>query len=125
MAASAEAPLIPRLLRKRLPSKGWDGDEKEQACQRALTRKRIFGAAAHLRLVIFVSLRMEASAEASLKPIWFAARLPASGGGGVVRESACQRALPERQTLRPMVHLSEVTELPLSPSHSLDMPSAV
>ena len=31
----------------------------------------------------------------------------------------------ERQTLGQTAHLSEVTELPLSPSHSLVMPSVV
>ena len=37
----------------------------------------------------------------------------------------CQWALTERQTLRPSAHLSEVTELLLSPSHSLVMPSGL
>ena len=39
--------------------------------------------------------------------------------------SNVQRALTERQTLGQTAHLSEVTELPLSPSHSLVMPSEV
>ena len=46
-----------------------------------------------------------------------------SGGGE--RTAVFQRELTERQTLRPTAHISEVTELPLSPSHSLVMPSAV
>ena len=38
----------------------------------------------------------------------------------------CQRALTQKQTLwGRAAHLSEVTELPLSPSQSLVMPSAV
>ena len=37
----------------------------------------------------------------------------------------CQRALTQKQTLEAVTHLSEVKELPLSPSHSFVMPSAV
>ena len=42
--------------------------------------------AAHPRLVIFVSLRMAASAEAPWYPIWLPPRLRARGGVGMVRE---------------------------------------
>ena len=40
--------------------------------------------------------------------------------GAAVREQACQQVLAQKR-----VHLREVTELPLSPSHSLVMPSVV
>ena len=42
-------------------------------------------AAAHFRLVICVSLRMAASAEAPSSPILFQARLRARGGAGIMR----------------------------------------
>ena len=45
------------------------------------------GAAAHSRLVILVSLRMAASTEAPLAPMWFSRRLRARGGGGAWLES--------------------------------------
>ena len=37
----------------------------------------------------------------------------------------CQRALTQNRTLEGAAYLSEVTALPLRPSHSLVMPSAV
>ena len=46
------------------------GSERAGACQRALTRKQtLWRVAAHFRLVIFVSLRMAANAEAPLSPM--------------------------------------------------------
>ena len=62
---------------------GMGGSERAGGCQRALTQKQTLGAAAHLSLVICVSLRMAASAEAPLSPIQFSARLRARGGGSV------------------------------------------
>ena len=56
-------------------------------------------AAAHFRLVICVSLRMAASAEAPLYPILLQASLQARGGAGMMGEQACQRALTEKRTL--------------------------
>ena len=83
-------------------------------------------AAAHSRLVIFVSLRMAASAEAPFSPILFHRRLRARGGTEMVGGQVCQRALTRKRTLSwRAAHLSEVTALPLSPSHSLVMPSAL
>ena len=69
MAASAEAPSSPILFQARLRARGGAGMMGEQACQRALTRKRTLGTAAHFRVVIFVSLRMAASAEAPWTPM--------------------------------------------------------
>ena len=43
MAASAEAPLSPIVLRQRLQRVGEVGRAREQACQRALTQKRTLG----------------------------------------------------------------------------------
>jgi hypothetical protein len=49
---------------------------RDQACQGALTQEQTLPrAAAHLRLVICVSLRMAASAEAPSSPIKFHPRL--------------------------------------------------
>jgi hypothetical protein len=45
------------------------GMVREQACQWALTQKRTLRGAAHLRWVIFVSLRMAASAVAPWSPM--------------------------------------------------------
>ena len=56
-------------------------------------------AAAHFRLVIIVSLRMAASAEAPSSPTLFQARLRARGGAGMMGEQACQRALTRKRTL--------------------------
>ena len=56
-------------------------------------------AAAHLRFVICVSLRMAASAEAPLSPIALSQRLQRVGEVGRAREQACQRALTEKRTL--------------------------
>ena len=57
-------------------------------------------AAAHLRFVICVSLRMAASAEAPLSPIALPERLQRVGEVGRTREQACQRALTQKRTLR-------------------------
>ena len=56
-------------------------------------------AAAHRRLVIFVSLRMAASAEAPFSPISFHPRLRARGGTEMVGGQVCQRALTRERTL--------------------------
>ena len=56
-------------------------------------------AAAHLRFVICVSLRMAASAEAPLSPIALRQRLQRVGEVGRAREQACQRALTQKRTL--------------------------
>ena len=45
--------------------------------------------------------------------------------GAEVGAEACQGALTEKQACGVAAHLSEVTALPLSASHSLVMPSAV
>ena len=44
---------------------------------------------------------------------------------GQVCSLLCQRALTQKQTLGVVAHLSEVTALPLSASHSLVIPLAV
>ena len=77
-AASAMAPWSPMLLFQRLQGMG---EVREQECQRALTRKRTLWAAAHSRLVIIVSLRTAASAEAPSTWIVLTARLQGMGGG--------------------------------------------
>ena len=51
-------------------------------------------------MVIFVSLRMAASAEAPLAPMKLLPILQARGRMGMVRDEACQWALTEKQTLR-------------------------
>ena len=50
------------------------------------TKANTLGAAAHLRLVIFVSLRTAASAVAPLSPMPLASRLRARGSMETVRE---------------------------------------
>ena len=57
------------------------GEVRKQVCQGALTRKRTYGAAAHLSLVIFVSLRMAAIAVAPFSPTSLPERLPSEGRG--------------------------------------------
>ena len=85
------------------------------------TKANTLGAAAHLRLVIFVSLRMAASAEAPSTPMALPSRLQGMGGGSE-RAGACQRALTREQTLgsqfeRRVAYLSDRSvELPLMPS---------
>ena len=57
---------------------------REQRCQRALTQKRtLYRAAAYRRVVIFVSLRMAASAEAPSSPIWLSLILHSEGWDGI------------------------------------------
>ena len=56
-------------------------------------------AAAHLRFVICVSLRMAASAEAPSSPMLLSQRLQRVGEVGRAREQACQRALTQWRTL--------------------------
>ena len=51
-------------------------------------------------MVICVSLRMAATAEAPLLPMLLRVILQARGGMGTVREKACQWALTWKQTLR-------------------------
>ena len=55
-------------------------------------------AAAYLRVVIIVSLRMAASAEAPSSLMLLSPILQARGGVGMVREETCQWALTEKQT---------------------------
>ena len=63
------------------------------------TKAKRLGVAAHLRLVMFVSLRIAAIAEAALSPMLLARRLQARSVGGTVRESACQWVLTRKRTL--------------------------
>ena len=70
-------------------------------------------------MVICVALRMAASAEAPSFPMLLLPILQARGGMGTVREKACQWALTGERS--GVAHLSEVTALPLRPSHSLLM----
>ena len=54
--------------------------------QRGLTQQKRTLSAAHSRLVICISLRMAASAEAPLSPIQLDPRLRGMGGMGLARE---------------------------------------
>ena len=87
-----------------------------------------YQAAAHSRKEIIVSLRMAASVEAPLSPMSLSRILRwKMGGGSGERAGGCQQAAADTQAgnCGAAAHLSEVTALPLSPSHSLVMPSAV
>ena len=57
------------------------------------TKANTLGAAAHMRLSIFVSLRTAASLEAPSAPIWLERRLQRRGAARMVRNQECQRAL--------------------------------
>jgi hypothetical protein len=77
------------------------GDVREMmGCHRVLAAgidtKANTRAAVHPRLVIFVSLRMAASAVTPSVPIVLCPRLRARGGAGMVGEQACQRALTRK-----------------------------
>ena len=75
MAASAVAPSAPMALAPRLRARGRMGNgERVGVSMGADTSKRFVGAA-HSRLVIFVSLRMAASAVAPSAPIALTLRL--------------------------------------------------
>ena len=73
---------------RRLQSMGEVGTVIERAVvsRGADTKANTLGAAAHLRLVIFVSLRMAASAVAPSAPMLLSSRLRARGRMGTVRE---------------------------------------
>ena len=64
------------------------------------TEANTSGAGAHLRLVIFVSLRMAASAVAPSAPMLLTPRLRVRGGARMVREPPCQGALTNTLGLR-------------------------
>ena len=103
---------------------------RDQACQRAMTQKQTLGGRfevmAYSSFSIFVSLRIAASLVTPSFPMPLTERLQRRGGARMVREQACQRALTQKQTLSGrQAHFSEVTALPLSPSHSFVIPSAV
>ena len=68
-------------------------------CERTLTEIEHYWVVAHPRMIIFVSLRMAASAEAPLSPMRLCRRLRARYGMGTVRESACQWALTLKRAL--------------------------
>ena len=86
-AASAVTPCTLMPLLPRLRARGKMETVKKQACQMgADTKANTSGAAAHLRLVIFVSLRMAASAVAPSALMLLPARLRARGRIGAVRE---------------------------------------
>ena len=62
------------------------------------TKGNTSGVAAHSRLVIFVSLRMAASAITPLSLMPLRLRLRARGKMETVREKACQWALTQKRT---------------------------
>ena len=105
-----------------------EDDVREQACQWALTRKRTLlggGALELLDLRLFEDGRERGSALGSD----VVARNTASKGqdGNGERVGVSMGADRKANALRAGAgaHLSEVTALPLSPAHSLVMPSAV
>ena len=69
MAASAVAPLAPIALYSRLRARGRMGNGERVGVSMGIDTKANARAAAHSRLVIYVSLRMAASAEAPFSPI--------------------------------------------------------
>ena len=75
------------MLLKRLQTMGEVGAVRDEVCQWALTQKRtLYRAAAYRRVVIFVSLRMAANAEAPSSPISLSLILHSEGCGmGSVR----------------------------------------
>ena len=98
-AASPVAPSALMWLRPRLRARGRMGNgERVGVSMGADTKANTSEAAAHLRLVIFVSLRMAASAVAPSSLMLLCSRLPARGRMGTVR--ACQWALTQKRTLR-------------------------
>ena len=69
MAASAVTPTAPRPLTARLRARGRMGNGERVGVSMGIDTKANARAAVHSRLVIFVSLRMAASAEAPFSPI--------------------------------------------------------
>ena len=112
-------------------------------CQRALTRKQMLWGGGALQLLEHaVSLDAARNddgggdAEPLAREVDLLGRLrtlelvdlkrvPVDTANGRGKCCECQRALTQKQTLEGAAHLSEVTALPLSPSHSLVMPSAM
>ena len=76
-------------------SEGWGGNGERVGVSMGIDTKANTQAAAHSKLVICVSLRMVASAEAPSSPMLFHSRLRARGGVGMVKEYACQWALTQ------------------------------
>ena len=86
MAASAVAPSVPMPLPLRLRARGRIGNGERAGVSMGIDRKADALVAAHSSLVICVSLRMAASAEAPLAPMLLRPILRARGGVGMVRE---------------------------------------
>ena len=87
MAPSAETPSAPMPLPQRLRGRGMGNGERVGVSMGADTRaKTSSGAAAHSRVVIFVSLRTAASAMTPSAPMLFSRRLRARGRMETVRK---------------------------------------
>ena len=92
---------------------------KEQACQRALKGRRTLMASSSATCGLLEHLQRRVALEpfsegGCISDIKFVSSQPASAG----KEAGAQRALTQRQTLQGGGALqSEVTALPLSPSH--------
>ena len=86
IAASAEAPLTPMLFPSRLCERGENEYKRLSVSRGAHTKANAWGGGTHLSEVIFVSLRMAASAEAPLAPMTLPKRLRSAGEVGAVRE---------------------------------------
>ena len=85
-AASTVAPSALMWLRPRLRARGRMGNGERVGVSMGIDRKADALVAAHSSLVICVSLRMAASAEAPLAPMLLRPILRARGGVGMVRE---------------------------------------
>ena len=85
--------------------------------------------AAHFRVVICVSLRMAASAEAPSSPMLLDERLQQArggmGGNGETVGVSTGVGTGNYKRYGAAAHSSEATELPLSASHRLMMPTKV
>ena len=89
------------------------------------TKANTSGVAAHLRSVIFVSLRMAASAVAPWAPIWLPLRLRARGRmGNGERVGVSMGADTQANTLEAAAHLRLVIFVSLRTAASAVAPSA-
>ena len=100
---------------------------REQACQRALTSEHLAPVRGPSGLLegLQCGVALEALGESGCSLGTEVVGRDAARMGAEARAEACQRALTQKRTLRAAVHLSEVTALPLRPSHSLVMPLVV
>ena len=94
-------------------------------CQRALTEMRTLWGGGALQLGDLRLLEAGSERSGALSSDFVASETVSEGWSGDGERVGVSMGSDRKAKARRKVHLSEVTELPLSPSHSLVMPSVM